>query len=219
MAIPGIAPYPMPRQESLPVNTASWRPDPRRAALLVHDMQRYFVAPFPASQEPALSLVGNARKLVELCRSLDIPVAYTAQPGDMTGDQRGLLKDFWGPGMQTTPEHRAIIDEVAPTAENAVFTKWRYSAFHGNDLMDHLRRSGRDQLIICGVYAHVGCLMTAVEAFTHDIETFLVADAVADFSADHHRMALDYAASRCSVVVSTDTVLSRLGAGELVGQD
>ncbi|MER5258595.1 MULTISPECIES: isochorismatase family protein [unclassified Streptomyces] len=219
MAIPGIAPYPMPHQDVLPANTASWRPDPRRAALLVHDMQRYFVAPFPAAEEPALSLVGNARKLVERCRSLDIPVSYTAQPGDMTEDQRGLLKDFWGPGMRTTPEHRAVIDEVAPAADEAVFTKWRYSAFHGNGLMDHLRRAGRDQLIICGVYAHVGVLMTAVEAFTHDIETFLVADAVADFSADHHRMALEYAASRCSVVASTDTLLSQLGAAQLIGQD
>ena len=222
MAIPGIAPYPMPRQDALPANTASWLPDARRAALLVHDMQRYFVAPFPAAQEPALSLVGNTRRLVQSCRSLGIPVAYTAQPGGMTDEQRGLLKDFWGPGMQTAPEQRAIIEEVAPSPEDAptaVFTKWRYSAFHGNDLMDHLRHHGRDQLIICGVYAHVGCLMTAVDAFTHDIETFLVADAVADFSPDHHQMALDYAASRCSVVLSTDTLLSRLGAAELVGQD
>ncbi|CAL9635478.1 isochorismatase family protein [Streptomyces sp. NPDC057245] len=222
MAIPGIAPYPMPRQDALPPNTASWLPDPRRAAVLVHDMQGYFVAPFPAAQEPGLSLVGNTRRLVRACRSLAVPVAYTAQPGDMTDEQRGLLKDFWGPGMRAAPEHRAIIDEVAPPPEEApdtVFTKWRYSAFHGNGLEDHLRRQGRDQLIICGVYAHVGCLMTAVDAFTHDIETFLVADAVADFTPDHHRMALDYAASRCSVVVSTDTLLSQLGAAELVGQD
>jgi bifunctional isochorismate lyase/aryl carrier protein len=219
MAIPGIAPYPMPRQDALPANTASWRPDPRRAAVLVHDMQRYFVAPFPTAQEPAVTLVANTRKLLELCRSLDVPVAYTAQPGDMTQEQRGLLKDFWGTGMQTTPEHREIIDELAPAAGSKVFTKWRYSAFHGNGLREHLRQHGRDQLIICGVYAHVGCLMTAVDAFTHDIETFVVADAVADFSADHHRMALEYAASRCSVVVSTDTLLHQLGSAALVGQD
>lgn len=221
MAIPGIDPYPMPQQDELPANTASWRPDPRRAAVLVHDMQRYFVAPFPADQEPALSLVGNTRKLVERSRSLGIPVVYTAQPGGMTESRRGLLKDFWGPGMRTAPEHRAIIEEVAPSPQDApdsVFTKWRYSAFHGNGLRDHLRLLGRDQLVICGVYAHVGCLMTAVDAFTHDIETFLVADAVADFSASHHRSALEYAAARCSVVLPTGTVLADLGAGTLLGQ-
>ncbi|CAO0836759.1 hypothetical protein SMICM17S_04668 [Streptomyces microflavus] len=29
-----------------------------------------------------------------------MPVAYTAQPGSMTPEQRGLLKDFWGPGIR-----------------------------------------------------------------------------------------------------------------------
>jgi bifunctional isochorismate lyase/aryl carrier protein len=52
--------------------------------------------------------------------------------------------------------------------------------------------------------------MTTCEAFSHDIETFLVADAVADFSADHHRMALEYAARSCAVVVTTDGVLADL---------
>ena len=69
-----------------------------------------------------------------------------------------------------------------------------------------MRRSGRDQLIVCGVYAHVGVLMTAVDAFTNDIQTFLVADAVADFSADYHRMALEYAAERCASVVTAGQV-------------
>ena len=57
-----------------------------------------------------------------------------------------------------------------------------------------MRGHGRDQLVICGVYAHVGILMTAHEGFSNDIQTFLVADAIADFSADFHRMALEYAA-------------------------
>ncbi|MNJ60933.1 putative isochorismatase [compost metagenome] len=69
-----------------------------------------------------------------------------------------------------------------------------------------MREAGRDQLIICGVYAHVGVLFTAVEAFTNDIQTFLVADAVSDFSEKYHRMALEYAAQRCAVVCTTEDV-------------
>lgn len=215
MAIPEIAPYPMPGPAGLPVNTADWTPDPDRAALLVHDMQRYFVEPFPAHQEPGTALLANTRELVHTCRDVGVPIAYTAQPGEMTDEQRGLLRDFWGPGMNTSPEHRGIVDDLAPDGNSVVFTKWRYSAFHGSGLLDHLRALGRDQLILCGVYAHVGVLMTAVEAFAHDIETFLVADAVADFSPDHHRMALEYAATRCSVVCTTEPVLGDLTRKEV----
>jgi isochorismate hydrolase len=70
-----------------------------------------------------------------------------------------------------------------------------------------MRASGRDQLIVCGVYAHVGVLMSAVEAFTNDIQPFLVADAVADFSAEYHRLAIRYAAERCAMAVTTKEVL------------
>ena len=67
-----------------------------------------------------------------------------------------------------------------------------------------------DQLVICGVYAHLGCLITAYDAFSHDIETFLAADAVADFSAQHHAMALANAAAGCAVVSATTDLLDQL---------
>ncbi|MEV4434096.1 isochorismatase family protein [Streptomyces sp. NPDC049585] len=208
--IPPIEPYPLPSARDLPGNTAAWRVDPRRAVLLVHDMQRYFLRPLPAAvRDP---LVRNATALRVRGAAAGLPVAYTAQPGGMTDEQRGLLKDFWGPGMRVDPADRQVVEVLAPRGDDMVFTKWRYSAFFGSGLLRWMRERGRDQLVVCGVYAHVGVLMTAVEAFTNDIETFLVADAVADFSAEHHWMALQYAAQRCAVVCTTDTVLAGLGA-------
>ncbi|MFI0982711.1 isochorismatase family protein [Streptomyces sp. NPDC021093] len=204
--IPPISPYPLPIAGELPAATAQWTVDPDRAVLLVHDMQRYFLKPFPDTVRQ--ELVRNAAGLRERCAAHGIPVAYTAQPGGMTDEQRGLLKDFWGPGMRPAPADRAVVDELAPAAHDWTFTKWRYSAFFNSGLLERMRGSGRDQLIVCGVYAHVGVLMTAVEAFTNDIQPFFVADATADFSEEYHRMAIRYAAERCAAVVTAKEVLA-----------
>ncbi|MFJ2647965.1 isochorismatase family protein [Streptomyces sp. NPDC087420] len=212
-SIPPITPYPMPAQGELPANTADWTVDPGRAVLLLHDMQRFFLRPFPAGA-PGDDLVRNAASVRDRCAALGVPVAYTAQPGRMTPEQRGLLMDFWGPGMRADTADREVVRELAPAADDWLLTKWRYSAFFKTDLLERMRARGRDQLIICGVYAHVGVLMTAVEAFTHDIQPFLVADAVADFSESHHRLALEYAAGRCALVTTAKSLLEGLGGGE-----
>ena len=211
--IPPIAAHPMPVREDLPVNVVDWRPDPRRAVLLVHDMQRYFVHRFPDRSSPGRELVANAARLREHCAALGVPVCYTMQPGSMTGPQRGLLRDFWGPGMTGASGDRDVVDELAPRTSDWILPKWRYSAFHRTALLTRLRTAGRDQLIVCGVYAHIGVLLTACDAFSLDIQPFIAADAVADFSAAHHRFALDYAARLCAVVRTTADLTDQLGAG------
>jgi trans-2,3-dihydro-3-hydroxyanthranilic acid synthase len=214
--IPDIKAYPMPGETHLPVNTAAWRADPGRAVLLVHDMQRFFLRPFPQDAPPGRELVVNAARLRTRCAEMEIPVCYTAQPGSMTKAERGLLVDFWGPGMQADAADRAVVEELVPDAQDWVLTKWRYSAFHRTGLLDRMRAAERDQLVICGVYAHVGVLLSACDAFSSDIEVFVAADAVADFTLDHHRMALTYAAQRCAVVATTDQLLEQFtkGAGK-----
>lgn len=206
VGIPAIVPYPLPGAADLPANTAPWVADPRRAVLLIHDMQRFFLRPFPDGlREP---LIASVVALRERCRELSVPVAYTAQPGGMSAADRGLLKDFWGPGMRVDPADREVVAPLAPGPDDWRLVKWRYSAFFRSDLLARMRAHGRDQLILCGVYAHVGVLVSAVDAFSHDIEAFVVADATADFSAEYHRMALRYAAQRCAVVVTAKEVLA-----------
>ncbi|MFJ3930330.1 MULTISPECIES: isochorismatase family protein [unclassified Streptomyces] len=211
--IPEISPYPMPSAADLPAAVVDWTVDPDRAVLLVHDLQKFFLSPFPAGEQPVTDLVRNAGELRDRCAALGMPVAYTAQPGGMTPEQRGLLADFWGPGMTPSPEHREVVERVAPAPGDWMLTKWRYSAFFRTDLLERMRRADRDQLVVCGVYAHVGVLATAVEAFTHDIRTFLVADAVADFGWAEHRGALEYAAGRCAAVTTTKELLAALPSG------
>ena len=112
--------------------------------------------------------------------------------------------------MTSAPEHQEIIPELAPDARDFVLVKHRYSAFQRSNLNDLMRVRGRDQLIISGVYAHIGCMMTAAEAFQRDIEPFFAADALADFSRADHDLAVPWVAGRCGVPMMTDALIAAL---------
>lgn len=217
MALPMIPTYDLPDPTDLPANRVDWQVDPARAALLVHDLQNYFVDAFPAQRPPMSTMLDHVARLLDWARGSDVPVAYSAQPGGQTPAERGLQQDFWGPGLPAGSEAGAIVPSVAPQPQDTVIVKWKYSAFAHTDLQEWLERRGRDQLLVVGVYAHIGVLMTAADAWMRDIQAFVVADAVGDFSPEDHAMALDWAAGRCAVVTSTDEVLRSTRASAVAG--
>ncbi|AHW63139.1 Isochorismatase [Corynebacterium glyciniphilum AJ 3170] len=220
--LPSIQSYQLPVAADLPSGRADWQVDAPHAALLIHDMQNYFIDAFGAESPMIATVIDNIRSLRGAAEDAGIPVFYTAQPPNQDPADRGLLWDFWGPGLQKESE-AGIVDALSPGATDTVLTKWRYDAFSRSDLEEILVEGGRNQLIIAGVYAHIGCLATATSAFMRDIKPFLVADAMADFTSSDHRGALTFAAARCGQVVDTDEVVGRLVSSarlaEAVGSD
>lgn len=215
MSIPTVPSYAMPAAEDFPASRASWALQPSRAVLLVHDMQDYFLRCYGEQSPLRETLLTHLQALVRWARENGLPVVYTAQPSTQSPQDRALLNDMWGPGLSDAdPALAGIAQALAPAAGDTVLDKWRYSAFQRSALANLMRQWGRDQLLIGGVYAHIGCLVTAIEAFMQDIQPFMVGDAVADFSLDEHQMALRYVAGRAGRVVGTREVLS-LGAGRI----
>ncbi|MTD27869.1 isochorismatase family protein [Erwinia sorbitola] len=207
MAIPKLNSYTLPTAAELPTNKVNWAFEPARAALLIHDMQEYFLN-FWGDNSPLIEqVVANIARLRAYCKSQGIPVFYTAQPNEQSAEDRALLNDMWGPGLNKHPDQQKVVAALAPDEDDQVLVKWRYSAFHRSPLESILNETGRDQLIICGVYAHIGCLTTATDAFMRNIKPFMVADALADFSREEHMMSLTYTAGRSGRVVMTETLL------------
>lgn len=210
MSLPRITPYDLPDTAALPPSRLGWQLRPDRAALLVHDMQHYFCAPYPRQESPLAPVVANIARIIAEARAVGMPIFYTAQKGDQFGPDRGLQADLWGPGMAARAEDEAILPELRPEASDIVLHKHRYSAFQRSNLDHLLRARGRDQLVITGIYAHIGCLMTASEGFQRDVQPFVVADAQADFDRAGHDLAMSMVARCCGVVTVTDDVVARL---------
>lgn len=192
------------------VNKVAWPIETRRCALLLHDMQPHYLA---ALDEPTRNgLIANARRLLQACAVRNIPIFASQVPSVRDGRERGLMLDMWGMGP---PLDGSILHPALEAGAHVIqdVRKRSYSTFFANDFETMLRRHGCDSLLICGVFTSIGCQCTAMDAFMRDIRPFAVADALADFNPEDHRMGLANMARLCARIVDTDDVLTCLEAG------
>lgn len=144
MAIPKLQAYALPGALDIPPNKVNWAFEPERAALLIHDMQDYFVSFWGDNCPMMKQVIANIAALRQYCKEHNIPVYYTAQPKDQSDEDRALLNDMWGPGLTRSPEQQKIVDALAPDEADTVLVKWRYSAFHRSPLEQMLKETGRN---------------------------------------------------------------------------
>ncbi|SFB87361.1 isochorismatase family protein [Pseudoalteromonas denitrificans] len=208
MSIPKIPNYALPKNADFPENKTDWQIDPNRAVLLVHDMQQYFVNFYQTDTSPISDVIKNIQALKKEAKNNGVPVVYTAQPADQNPKDRALLTDFWGTGLDDT--YTQIIEDLAPQEDDIQYTKWRYSAFKRTPLLDYMRENDKDQLIICGIYGHIGILATSLDAFMLDVKPFVIADAFADFTLEDHKFTLKYVSGRCGNIKPLELALDEL---------
>lgn len=210
MAINKIMDYSIPEIDGLIQNKVHWDIVKEDAVLLIHDMQVYFTDAYNKNGTMYQTMVENIKKIKEECKKQDIPVIYSAQPEGQTMEQRGLLLDFWGEGIPSGKKKQYIINELYPEQDDILLTKWRYSAFENTELDELMKRWGKRQLIITGIYAHIGCLTTSVSASMKNIKSFMVSDALGDFSEINHKMALEYVSRLSGFIINTESILNKL---------
>ncbi|EGQ7699891.1 isochorismatase family protein [Vibrio vulnificus] len=210
MGIPKIAGYPLPTPAEFPDNRTGWTIDPDQAVLLIHDMQEYFVNYYQPDSSPVVDIIQHIQRLKAAAKKAGIPVIYTAQPANQHPTDRALLTDFWGPGLNG--DHVPIVEALSPEEDDIEYVKWRYSAFKKTPLLEFMRAQGKSQLIISGIYGHIGILSTTLDAFMLDIQPFVIGDAIADFTREDHLRTLQYVASRSGSVKRLDEALDEISS-------
>lgn len=207
VGIKRIDSYDMPTLDILSTNKVRWTLEVKQAVLLIHDMQKYFTEAYHQEEALYQVFVTNMIKIRTFCKKMSIPVIHSAQPAGQSKEQRGLLLDFWGTGIPEGEKKQNIIEELKPDSSDIVVTKWRYSAFENTNLYQIMSDMGKSQMIITGIYAHIGCLSTAVAASMKNIKPFFIADAMGDFSREKHCMALEYVSQLAGIVINTEQLI------------
>ncbi|MBL8698128.1 MAG: cysteine hydrolase [Alphaproteobacteria bacterium] len=211
--------------------------DWRKAALVVVDMQNYGcnpdlgVARMLALRYPEIAayyvarltgtVIPNARRLLAAFRAARRPVAFTRHGpllpdgSDMIARRRRRDAEsststntpvLWHRG---TPEH-AIIDALAPGADELVIDKNTSSAFNSTGIEWLLRNQGIETLVVVGMATDMCVESTARDAADRGFNVIIVDDAAATFFARHHRDALSGFARVFGQVWTTQRVLDAL---------
>ncbi len=191
--------------------------DPHQAALIVVDMQRYFVRPeYPFAQtiEKAMpgatagyfrrvnaTVLGNVQRLLAAFRSRRLPVIYLGV-GCCMEDGRDLpawMRDFDQAGLAMVGErvhppvnHPSwqIDDSVAPLPGEMVLNKTSSGAMASTKLDQTLHNLGVSSLVVCGLTTAVCVTQTARETADRGFRVVVAEDACTEMSVELHAAAL-----------------------------
>jgi ureidoacrylate peracid hydrolase len=182
-------------------------------ALLVIDMQRFFLDPdSPTFTCGGLGILPNVKKLIAAFREADCPVIYTRHQHHPDGMDAGIMRWWWqGMCLEGTAESE-IAEEIAPLINEKVILKHRYSAFYNTDLETVLRCLKIEDLVISGVMTNMCCESTARDAYHRDYRVFFLADGTAAVNEEMHLASLLNLAFGFAFVTTTDEILRQLRA-------
>jgi bifunctional isochorismate lyase/aryl carrier protein len=182
---------------------------PRRAALLIIDMQEYFLDARSHAYIPGSpGVLRKIRDLAGAFRKRKLPVILTRHVN--TAKNAGLMGRWWA-DLITQGGGLSQIDPGLRRLGCPVIRKTQYDAFHKTPLESLLRRKQVSQLVIAGVATHLCCETTARSAFVRGFAVFLPVDATATFDRDFFRASLLNLSHGFAVLTTVRELVKKLG--------
>jgi ureidoacrylate peracid hydrolase len=192
-----------------------------RTALIVVDMQNFFLHPSGMDLTNARDIVPQINKIAAAVRHAGGTVAFLrhtfapsgpqAMPGwQLTDHQRVAML---AANLSEETEGHAIYPAINVQPQDLMVNKYRASAFVANSssLDDILRTRHIDSVIVTGTMTNVCCESTARDAQMMNYRVIFVADGTATANDDLHNATLLNLQYYFADVVLTDQVLRLFG--------
>ena len=200
--------------------------DPKKTALVVVDMQNFFMADGELmAANGAADIVPNVNRLARELRAAGGVVVWIQALAEAPGTdgwepfhalfhekaqgRRLSSMNINGEGFKLWPEM-----DVKPEDERVI--KKRYSAFiqGASNIEEVLRRHGVEMVLITGVATNVCCDSTGRDCMMRGFRTIMVSDGNASFAEDEHQAALLGFITYFGDVQTTDEVIGGINASE-----
>jgi len=181
------------------------------SALLVIDMQRFFLNPdSPTFTCGGIAIIPTLKQLIAAFRQAGRPVIYTRHVHHPSRLDAGIMEWWWeGMCLEGSPESE-VPGEIAPRPDEKVILKHRYSAFYNTDLETVLRCLKIEDLVISGIMTNMCCESTARDAYYRDYRVFFLADGTGSINEEMHLASLLNLAFGFAFVTTADEVIQHL---------
>ncbi len=197
-----------------PFNRHEMRLAAGKSALLVIDMQEYFLDPgSPAFMGSGPALLPTLRELIDAFRAKRLPVIFTKHVHHPDGLDSGIMGRWWKDMCVEGSPESMIHGDIAPLPGEKIVSKHRYSAFYGTDLEIVLRCLTIEDLVISGVMTNLCCESTARDAYFRDFRVFIPADGTASITEEMHLASLLNLAFGFAFVADSRRIISDLREG------
>jgi nicotinamidase-related amidase len=155
-----------------------------KAAVVVVDIQSRLTPTMPP--DTLASVVKYSRALIGMAKELGLPVLATEQY------PKGL-----GP----------LIPEVKDILPSPPLEKVHFSCGADPGFAAALEKTGRRQVIVCGMETHVCVFQTVRDLLSHGYEVHVCADAVSSRTEEHRRVGLELCRQAGAIVTTAETAI------------
>ena len=178
---------------------------PEKAALLVLDMQTYFLESDSHAFVPsAPAIILGINKLISAFETASRPVIATRHLN--TNEDAGMMSKWWRDLINSQNAHSHYINKLKISNCTSI-NKTQYDAFLNTTLEETLRQRDVEQVVITGVMTHLCCETTARSAFMRGFEVFFTVDGTATYNEELHYASLLTLSHGFAVPVLIDELL------------
>ena len=180
---------------------------PRSSALIVLDMQDYFLLESSHAYIPSASvIIPPLNLLINEYFSHNLPVIFTQ---NINTPQNSQMMSKWWKDLITEGSRYSAISKDIEKEKGIVILKSQYDAFYVTKLENILKEKLVKQLVITGVMTHLCCETTARSAFVRGYEVFFPVNGTATYNEKFHLASLANLSHGFAVPILTEDLIKK----------